>query len=45
MKHIHFDVKPDGFYGAYWKCKKNSNTPWRVAANMVIAIITIGTIV
>ena len=24
MKHIHFDVKPDGFYGAYWKCKKNT---------------------
>ena len=25
MKHIHFDVEPDGFYGAYWKCKKPTN--------------------
>lgn len=22
MKHIHFDVDKDGFYGAYWKCKQ-----------------------
>ena len=22
MKHIHFDVATDGFYGAYWKCRK-----------------------
>ena len=22
MKHIHFDVEKDGFYGAYWQCKK-----------------------
>lgn len=22
MKHIHFDVEKDGFYGAYWKNKK-----------------------
>lgn len=21
MKRIHFDVQPDGFYGAYWACK------------------------
>lgn len=21
MKHIHFDVESDGFYGAYWACK------------------------
>ena len=21
MKHIHFEVKTDGFYGVYWKCK------------------------
>ena len=20
MKHIHFDVEKDGFYGAYWAC-------------------------
>ena len=20
MKHLHFDVEPDGFYGAYWSC-------------------------
>ena len=20
MKHLHFDVEPDGFYGAYWPC-------------------------
>ena len=22
MKHIHFDVEKDGFYGAYWKCEE-----------------------
>lgn len=21
MKKIHFNVKTDGFYGVYWKCK------------------------
>lgn len=26
MKHIHFDVKTDGFYGAYWKNKKETNS-------------------
>ena len=25
MKHIHFDVETDGFYGAYWKNKKETN--------------------
>lgn len=25
MKHIHFDVEPDGFYGAYWKCAGDSD--------------------
>lgn len=25
MKHIHFDVEPDGFYGAYWKCADDSD--------------------
>ena len=25
MKHIHFDVKTAGFYGAYWKNKKETN--------------------
>lgn len=25
MKHIHFEVKTDGFYGAYWKNKMPSN--------------------
>lgn len=25
MKHIHFNVKTDGFYGAYWKNKKETN--------------------
>ena len=24
MKHTHFDVESDGFYGAYWKCKNGS---------------------
>lgn len=24
MKHIHFDVESDGFYGAYWACKTPS---------------------
>ena len=25
MKQTHFDVTPDGFYGAYWKCKTPSD--------------------
>ena len=25
MKHIHFDVETDGFYGAYWKNRKETN--------------------
>lgn len=25
MKHIHFDIEPDGFYGAYWKCAGDSD--------------------
>ena len=25
MKHIRFEVKTDGFYGAYWKNKMPSN--------------------
>ena len=25
MKHIHFDVESDGFYGAYWVCKDGSD--------------------
>ena len=25
MKHIHFDVESDGFYGAYWACKDGSS--------------------
>ena len=25
MKHIHFDVESNGFYGAYWKCKGGSD--------------------
>ena len=25
MKHIHFDVEKDGFYGAYWKNKTHAN--------------------
>ena len=25
MKHLHFDIEKDGFYGAYWKCKNNSD--------------------
>ena len=24
MKHIHFEVETDGFYGAYWACKDDS---------------------
>ena len=24
MKHLHFDVETDGFYGAYWACKTPS---------------------
>ena len=26
MKHIHFEVKTGGFYGAYWKNKKETNS-------------------
>ena len=25
MMKRHFDVKSDGFYGAYWKCKTGSD--------------------
>lgn len=25
MKHIHFDIETDGFYGAYWACKTASD--------------------
>ena len=25
MKKRHFDVETDGFYGAYWKCKTDSD--------------------
>ncbi len=25
MKHIHFEVETDGFYGAYWTCKGGSD--------------------
>ena len=25
MKHLHFDTERDGFYGAYWKCKTDSD--------------------
>lgn len=25
MKHIHFDIETDGFYGAYWTCKNGSD--------------------
>lgn len=25
MKHIHFDIETDGFYGAYWACKTPSS--------------------
>ena len=25
MKHIHFDVESDGFYGAYWACRGGSD--------------------
>ena len=26
MKHLHFDVVPDGFYGAYWPYKQSTNS-------------------
>lgn len=26
MKHIHFDIETDGFYGAYWACKAFSDS-------------------
>ena len=25
MKHIHFDIETDGFYGAYWESKGGSD--------------------
>ena len=25
MKHIHFDIESDGFYGAYWACRDESS--------------------
>ena len=25
MKHLHFDIEKDGFYGAYWKCKNKTD--------------------
>ena len=25
MRKRHFDVETDGFYGAYWKCKTDSD--------------------
>jgi len=25
MKHIHFDIESNGFYGAYWECKDGSD--------------------
>ena len=25
MKKRHFDMETDGFYGAYWKCKTDSD--------------------
>ena len=25
MKKVHFEMKTDGFYGAYWKCKNKSD--------------------
>lgn len=25
MKHLHFDIEPDGFYGAYWPCASHSD--------------------
>ena len=25
MKHLHFDIETDGFYGAYWTCKDGSD--------------------
>jgi aspartate carbamoyltransferase catalytic subunit len=25
MNRIHFEPESDGFYGAYWKCKNESN--------------------
>lgn len=26
MKHIHFDIEKDGFYGAYWENKENTDS-------------------
>ncbi len=25
MKRIHFDIETDDFYGAYWRCKDESD--------------------
>ena len=25
MKHLHFDVEPSGFYGAYWDSRQQEN--------------------
>ena len=25
MKHVHFDIEKDGFYGAYWTCESGSD--------------------
>ena len=25
MKHIHFDIETDGFYGAYWECPEKTD--------------------
>ena len=30
MMKRHFDVKSDGFYGAYWKCKTGSDCAMNV---------------
>ena len=27
MKHLHFDVEPNGFYGAYWAFPAAGNYP------------------
>ena len=33
IKKRHFDVGTDGFYGAYWKCKKDSDCAMYVKDN------------
>lgn len=25
MKHTHFDIEANGFYGAYWECKRGAD--------------------